>query len=91
MAPAAETVERASPTTVAKLPTDGTGSRLAAVPNATLESSDGHNTRHILDQGSLDDTVPIKNAREGLVTVTADGMDLPKRGEKRLTTSSGLP
>ena len=81
-APEAESVERTGPATMAKLPTDGTGSRLATVPDTTLEPSDGHDTRHILGQGNLDDTIPIKNAREGLVTTTGDRMDLTKRREE---------
>ena len=79
---AAETIERAGPATMAKLPTDGTGSRLAAVPDTTLEPSERHDTRHILGPGNLDDAVPIKNAREGLVAAAGDRMDFSKRGEE---------
>ena len=83
-APAAESVERTGPATMAKLPTDGTGSRLATVPDTTLEPGDGYDTRHILGQGDLDDTVPIEDTREGLVTTTGDRVDLTKRREEPL-------
>ena len=80
--PAAETVEWTRSAAMAQLPADGARSRLATVPHATLVAVNGHNTRHILGQGSLDDTITVRDIREDLVTAPGDGMHFAKGGEE---------
>ena len=65
-APAVESIEWAGLTAMAKLLTDSARSRLATVPHATLEISDGHNARDILGHGNLEDTITIRNAKRSL-------------------------
>ena len=89
MAPAAESIEWAGLTAMAKLPTNSARSRLATVPHATLIAMNGHDTRNILGQGNLDDTITIKEIREGLVTAPGDRMDLTKGREKTLNDIIG--
>ena len=42
----------------------------------------GHDTRHILGRGNLDDPITIEDIREGLVTAPGDRVDLTKGGEE---------
>ena len=81
-APAAESIGWRGPTAIAKLLTDSARSRLATITHVTLESSDGHIARDILGHGYLDDTITIKNVREGLVTTSRDRMGLTKGREE---------
>jgi len=71
-APAAESIEWAGLAAMTQLLADGTKSRLAAVPDTTLKTSNRDNARHILGQGNLDDTVTIEDTRESLVTTSGD-------------------
>ena len=67
---------------MAQLLTDSGRSRLAEEPHATLISVNGHDTRHILGQGNLDDPITIEDISEGLVTAPGDRVDLTKGGEE---------
>ena len=69
---------------MAELLTDNARSWLTTIPHTTLKTSDGDNARNILGQGDFDDTIAIKNAREGLVTTSGDRMDFTEGGEKTL-------
>ena len=81
-APAVETVEWARSAAMAQLLTASERRRLAAVPHATLAAVDGHDTRHILGQGNLDDPITIEDIRESLVTAPGDRIDFTKGGEE---------
>ena len=67
---------------MAELLTDNARSWLATIPHAALETGDGDNARDILGQSDFDDTIAIKNPREGLVTTTGDRMDLTEGREE---------
>ena len=82
MTAATKTIQGAGTATMAQLLADLAKSRLAAVPDPALKTSDGDDTRGILVQRDADSMIAITQLRKALVSTVGDGVNFAKGCEE---------